>query len=90
MHQKFDLDGWTWHGEARKTRQSNSYDCGGFVAADVIGLMESGQVSQLRECDMGTWRMQMVQVLRALPTAMAGKGTVKMLVSTHEASGNVS
>ncbi|KZV95362.1 hypothetical protein EXIGLDRAFT_707368 [Exidia glandulosa HHB12029] len=46
---------WQWIGEQRGRRQRNWYDCGPFVAADIVSLFEGDQPSAKNEKDMKAW-----------------------------------
>lgn len=57
----------------RKTRQTNSYDCGPFVAADFVSLIRSDVPSSKSQKDMKEWRATMAARLRALPEDLGHK-----------------
>ena len=42
-------------------RQSNWYDCGPFIVADLVSLLTSGKPSALEQKDMRGWRAEMVK-----------------------------
>ncbi|EJD32892.1 hypothetical protein AURDEDRAFT_178012 [Auricularia subglabra TFB-10046 SS5] len=58
--------GFRWVGEMRGKRQTNTYDCGPFVAADVVSLMQSNAPSPKSQSEMGAWRRTMEERVRAL------------------------
>jgi hypothetical protein len=66
FNQEIDLELWRWIYEQRGDRQTNEYDCGAFVAADIVSLAENRVPSPLRQQDMDAWRRQMLQDLRSL------------------------
>ena len=48
------------HYMKRGSCQSNSFDCGAFVCADLASLVESGLPSEKREEDMLAWRNEVL------------------------------
>jgi hypothetical protein len=47
----------------RGTRQTNSWDCGPFVAADMYSLAESGQPSSFVQSNLDEWRVEMLRIV---------------------------
>lgn len=50
----------------RAARQTNWYDCGPFVAADFVSLLQSDVPSTRSQRDMGEWRLTMARHMRTL------------------------
>lgn len=57
---------WQWVPEERPRRQTNWYDCGAFVAADLVSLIRSDVPSSKRQEDMKDWRVEMAAHMRRL------------------------
>lgn len=52
--------------EQREKRQTNTFDCGAFVCADIVALVESGVPSLRTQDDMEEWRREILTTLRTL------------------------
>lgn len=51
----------------RDPRQTNDYDCGAFVLADMAAYMYTGDYSQKTQGEMQTWRAELLELLDGLP-----------------------
>lgn len=63
----FSSKDWTWQPEQRHTRQTNGFDCGPFIAADIESLLRSDMPSGKKQADMRAWRAELARRLRSLP-----------------------
>ncbi|KIJ38332.1 hypothetical protein M422DRAFT_258983 [Sphaerobolus stellatus SS14] len=63
----FLKDAWTWVSEQRPQCQTNSYDCGAFVLADMASYMATGMPSQMSQVHMRAWCHEIIGFVDSLP-----------------------
>lgn len=61
----------------REARQENGWDCGPFVAADLVSLLSSDLPSTKTQEDMAEWRSEMAACVEALQVREAVVKSVK-------------
>ncbi|KIJ36263.1 hypothetical protein M422DRAFT_261408 [Sphaerobolus stellatus SS14] len=57
---------WRWIPEERRSRQTNSYDCGAFVLADMASLIHRREPSPWGQAEMKSWRSSIIDLVMDL------------------------
>ncbi|KIJ42045.1 hypothetical protein M422DRAFT_229336 [Sphaerobolus stellatus SS14] len=63
---RFDAEAWNWISETRGARQTNGYDCGAFVLADMRTYFRTGRTENITQGQMVVWRQEIVDILQGL------------------------
>ncbi|KIJ26858.1 hypothetical protein M422DRAFT_55331 [Sphaerobolus stellatus SS14] len=67
---------WQWINEEHAQQQSNSYDCGAFVLADMASYLADGVPSSMTQVEMRAWREKVITILDMLPPLLYQRMTV--------------